>query len=405
VWVPEFTANAFDRNIGYGTAVAMPRETTVVIGAPNVAAVDTFERVAPGQWTLVERMRQVLAPGAVSNGLGSSLAAVVDGDVVLVAAGAPNTTAPGGIFASGSVQFSTPGSFGAAPVTIPNPSPALGDRFGSSLAMQRYSDGTIDLWVGAGGASTPVGFDTGALYLFRRGPSEVNFRLIQADITLPGTQADERLGDNAGSIAIKGRTLVVGSRLRSGVPSQFDTGIVHVLRRSPTGVWSAIADTLRVPAAEGDSELGFSVATNGGRIIVGVPGENRAIIARIAGEQIVEESVSVQPDPDFGGGRYGAAVAIGPGTQPAIVVGAPDDRIGDLGFAGSAYGFSGSWDPCAADLDSSGTVDLVDLSLLLASWGASGVIDGEPSADLDADGVVKSSDVQRLLQAWGGCGG
>jgi hypothetical protein len=241
--------------------------------------------------------------------------------------------------------------------------------------------------------------------LFRRGPSEVNFRLIQEDITLPGTQPDERLGDNAGSIAIKGRTLVVGSRLRNAVPGQFDTGIVHVLRRSPTGVWSAIADTLRVPSSEGLSELGFSVATNGGRIIVGVPGENRAIIARIAGEQIIEESVSVQPDPDFEGSRYGATVAMGPGTQPAIVVGAPDDRIGDLGFAGSAYGFSGSWDPCAADLDSSGTVDLVDLSLLLASWGASGVIDGEPSADLDADGVVKSSDMQRLLQAWGGCGG
>ena len=400
VWVPEFTQTAFDRNTRYGEAVAIPNDATVVVGAPGRGAFEVLERTGPGQWIMRQRVSQVLAPGAPSNGLGSSVAAVVDDGQVLVAAGAPNSSAPGGVQSSGRVVFATPGSFAAVPVDIVNPSPAANDRFGSSLAMQRYADGTIDLWVGAGGASTAAGIRSGALYLFRRGPDETNFRLIEADITLPGARPDDSLGALTNSIAIKGRTLVVGAVGPAIAPSLFDSGVVRVLRRSPTGEWSLISGAIVVPETNG---FALTVATNGGRIIVGEPGEGRAVVHRIAGQQLVQESVSVQPDPDSAGGRYGSSVAIGTGTQPAIVVGAADDRIGDLEFAGSAYGFSGSWDACAADLDESGSVGLVDLSILLASWGTPGLVDGAPSADLDADGLVKSSDMQRLLLSWGDC--
>jgi len=53
---------------------------------------------------------------------------------------------------------------------------------------------------------------------------------------------------------------------------------------------------------------------------------------------------------------------------------------------------------CIADLDDDGSVGASDLSLLLASWGASGA-----SADLDGDGDVGASDLSLLLAAWGGC--
>ena len=399
VWVPEFTLNAFQRGIRYGNAVAMPNDTTVIVGASDRSAFEIVQEVAAGLWARRGQVFSVNGPGAPSDRLGSSVAGVDEGDGIVAASGGPSAPGPGTNFNSGRVIFAATGS-SISPDMLVNPSPADGDRFGSGLAMQRYADGTIDLWVVAAEADTAVGAGTGALYLYRRGPGEINFRLIEADVTLPGMDAGSGLSVQPTTIAMKGRTLVVSTYDPTGAGPGVDSGTVHVLRRSPTGGWARIAGTLVVEDLAG---FPLSVATNGGRIIVGVPGQDRAIIARVAGQDLIEEGVSLQPDPDSTGGAYGLSVAIGPGTQPAIVVGAPNDRLGDLLLAGSAYGFSGSWDACAADLDSSGTVDLVDLSLLLSFWGTPGLVDGEPSADLDADGLVKSSDMQRLLLSWGGC--
>ncbi|MBU3728634.1 MAG: hypothetical protein FGM37_05225, partial [Phycisphaerales bacterium] len=57
---------------------------------------------------------------------------------------------------------------------------------------------------------------------------------------------------------------------------------------------------------------------------------------------------------------------------------------------------------CAADLDSTGdsadVVDGQDLSVLLGSWGATGI-----AADINGDGIVDSTDLTYLLGAWGPC--
>lgn len=52
--------------------------------------------------------------------------------------------------------------------------------------------------------------------------------------------------------------------------------------------------------------------------------------------------------------------------------------------------------PCPADFNADLAVDSVDLAILLAAWGSTGV-------DLNGDGVAGSSDLAILLAAWGDC--
>lgn len=52
---------------------------------------------------------------------------------------------------------------------------------------------------------------------------------------------------------------------------------------------------------------------------------------------------------------------------------------------------------CAADLDFSGDVGIVDLLTVLASWGA------ECPGDVNRDGLVGFTDLLTLLSAWGPC--
>jgi hypothetical protein len=53
---------------------------------------------------------------------------------------------------------------------------------------------------------------------------------------------------------------------------------------------------------------------------------------------------------------------------------------------------------CIEDLDGSGGVDVDDLLILLADWGA--VVS---PADINGDGVVNVNDLLLLLEAWGEC--
>ncbi|HRP62557.1 MAG TPA: hypothetical protein PK400_04630, partial [Phycisphaerales bacterium] len=55
---------------------------------------------------------------------------------------------------------------------------------------------------------------------------------------------------------------------------------------------------------------------------------------------------------------------------------------------------------CAADLNISGSVDVQDLLILLATWGP--VPAGHP-ADLNGSGTVDVQDLLILLASWGEC--
>ena len=56
--------------------------------------------------------------------------------------------------------------------------------------------------------------------------------------------------------------------------------------------------------------------------------------------------------------------------------------------------------PCPADSDSSGTVNVTDLLALLAGWGVCGV---PCPSDINGDGFINVTDLLALLAAWGLC--
>ena len=54
--------------------------------------------------------------------------------------------------------------------------------------------------------------------------------------------------------------------------------------------------------------------------------------------------------------------------------------------------------PCPADLDGSGVVDVADLLELIAGWGGN-----DPTHDIDGDGSVGVGDLLIIIAAWGPC--
>ena len=56
---------------------------------------------------------------------------------------------------------------------------------------------------------------------------------------------------------------------------------------------------------------------------------------------------------------------------------------------------------CVGDIDRSGAVNGVDLSIILNAWGVGG---GKyPEADVNGDGTVDAVDLSFVLNAWGPC--
>ena len=57
---------------------------------------------------------------------------------------------------------------------------------------------------------------------------------------------------------------------------------------------------------------------------------------------------------------------------------------------------------CPADIDESGTVDAIDLAIVIGYWGTDG---GKqyPQADIDGSGEIDGADLATLLGSWGPC--
>jgi hypothetical protein len=56
---------------------------------------------------------------------------------------------------------------------------------------------------------------------------------------------------------------------------------------------------------------------------------------------------------------------------------------------------------CFADVNKSGTVNGVDLAIVLGAWGTNGQADGD--ADINNDGIVNGTDLAYVLSGWGPC--
>ena len=90
---------------------------------------------------------------------------------------------------------------------------------------------------------------------------------------------------------------------------------------------------------------------------------------------------------------------------------ADDPDSPDVGIPVSAAGVTAvpdigaaEFDPCPADLDGDGLVELAHLLAALSAWGPCPGPVGSCPPDLDGDGAVGLSDLLDLLAAWGSCG-
>ena len=206
---------------------------------------------------------------------------------------------------------------------LPNPSPAAGDNFGSSVAIS----GTRVV-VGASfddsGAS-----NAGSAYVYDL--SNGTPTVPVATLNNPSPAADDWFGN---SVAISGTRVVVGAHWdNTGAP---DAGSAYVYDLS-SGTPTVPVATLNNPGPAAGDEFGYSVAISGTRVVVGASWDNTGdgsayVYDLSSGTPTVPVATLDNPSPaEYD--QFGYSVAVS-GTR--VVVGAYRDDTGATD-AGSAY--------------------------------------------------------------------
>ncbi|HJZ58501.1 MAG TPA: hypothetical protein VKE74_26400, partial [Gemmataceae bacterium] len=260
---------------------------------------------------------------ALADQFGVSVA--IDGN--LMAVGAPFDD-PGGVTDAGSVYVFNI-TTGALVATIPNPSPAAGDGFGFSVALK---EGQGVVWVGAPFDDPGGVTDSGTVYAFSTsGGSPL---LIE-------NNPSPAVGDQFGYSLASERS---GTFLAIGAPGD-DFGATDAGRAylaSFTGGLIPSGTASNPTPAVGD-RFGEAVAvTVLGELLVGAPFDDPGGVTDAGTAYLYDTSVggatitfnNPTPAPDD---RFGNAVALG-GNSMMAVIGAPKDDTGATD-AGSAYVF------------------------------------------------------------------
>ena len=188
---------------------------------------------------------------AVGDFFGTSVA--ISGDYAIV--GAPQDD-PSAVTDAGSAYiYFRSGTTWSLQATLPNPAPASGDTFGFSVAIS--GDYAI---VGAE-LDDPSGVENaGSAYIYFRSGTTWS---LQATLPSPEPAAADQFGR---SVAISGDYAIVGARFDD--PSGVDgAGSAYIYFRNGT-TWSLLA-TLPNPAPANNDQFGFSVAISGDYAIVG----------------------------------------------------------------------------------------------------------------------------------------
>ena len=321
---------------------------------------------------------RVVAPGVVTEGddFGQSIA--LHGDTLAV--GTPNEDLAA-VNAGGVHVFRLQGSSWVheALVLPPNPEP-LGE-FGNAVALP----GTV-LAIGAyredGG-----GADAGRVHVFSRGTAGWG---ITQSLQAPAPTAGAEFGS---SVAIDGDALLVGA-VRATLSSTQQSGGAYLFRTGPMG-WAPLA-MLGQAAAQSSEFMGASVGLSGMVVAIGAPLRSQSALHQGA-VSVVDLSADCDGDliPD--------RVALAAGAPDCNGNGVPDScdiAQGELDDDGNGVPDSCEVVPCLGDLNDSGTVNAVDLALLIASWSDE---PGSSSADIDGNGVINGADLSILLSAWGTC--
>jgi hypothetical protein len=357
-------------NDGFGSVAASGDMIVVGASRDTVGAnaqqgsASIFRRAAAG---VTHEYHLVASDGIASDGFGNAVAA--DGDTVVVAASNARVSGNNG---RGAVYvFVRSGATWTQQAKLVATDGAAGDAFGSAAVI----DGDTIL-VGASGDDLAVA-DAGSAYVFTRSGTSWTQRQKL-------TASDPAITASFGSaVAISGDDLIIGapSALVGGVR----TGAAYGFARSGN-TWAQQVKFVD-PAGAIDDRFGASVATEGGRFLVGAPGDN-------VGSNVDQGSVCsfvgwsgacVKIVDSFGsdGDFYGVAVAI---RGDDFVVGmSRDDLSTSVANSGGScsHTFSGS------------TGEATQVARLVAPAAAAGDLAGESVAFYGDQIVmgVKSDDV------------
>ena len=265
---------------------------------------------------------------------------------------------------------------------------AAGDLFGYSVAISG-STAIVGAYL-----DDDNGDLSGSAYLFDTTTGQQIAKLLPDD----GAAFDEF----GRSVAISGATAIVGAwndddnGLDSGSAYLFDTTTgVQIAKLLPDD--GAAADSFGWSVAISADGIGTTAIVGAGRDDDNGSSSGSAYLFDVTdGRQIAK----LLPDDGAVGDLFGFSVAISPdGIGTTAIVGAYWDDDNDP-FSGSAYLFDAAdTGECPWDLDSSGSVGILDLLALLAAWAS----DPGGPPDFDGDGTVSILDLLALLANWGRC--
>lgn len=214
---------------------------------------------------------------------------------------------------------------------------AVADKFGYSVAI---SENTIV--VGAYNDDTAFS-NGGSAYVFVRNGTTWSF---QQKLTPSDGAADDEFGN---AVAVGGDTVVVGSHF-ANIPGTSDAGSAYIFQRTGT-IW---AQTQKLASTAGPfgvfgNYFGESVATSGGKIVIGATGDNTPETAAGAvyvfaesggGSYILQQKLTISNGTN--GDIFGNSVAMEGNT---LVAGAREDTpiVGQPAYgAAYVYEFNGS---------------------------------------------------------------
>lgn len=332
-------------------------------------------RFADGVWVHEARLT---APGVVTEGDDFGQAIALHGD--LLAVGTPNEDVAGAN--AGAVHiFRRQGSAWNHEARLLSGTPEPLGEFGCAVSL----DGTT-LAIGAyredGGA-----VDAGRIHLFTRGPTAWEPAGV---VDSPTPSAGAEFGS---AVALDGTVLAVGSP-QAIVGAGTQGGTAFVFRKAGAN-WSALA-SLASTSPQAAEFTGASVALSNRVLAVGAPLRTQS--SAYQGAALVVD-LSADCDNDGTPDR----VALAAGAADCNLNGIPDAC--DIAQGAADADLNGVPDtcevvPCPADLNGSGTVNAVDLALLIATWSDE---PGSTSADINGDGAINGADLGILLSAWGAC--
>lgn len=255
----------------FGVRTALSGDWLAVLDMSGGERVHLYQR-AGSAWSL----RQTLMPGPDDGSWGIALGLLDDCLVI----GSPGYTPGAGASSSGAVhRYRRSGTTWVEQALITGLDDAANRTFGDAVALDRRSDGVLQLAVGAGGRNQ----GNGAVYVFR---DDGAGWLQEQRLQLADAQVDERLGS---AVALRGGTLLSGAP-QATVSMQALAGRAVVWRRTGSGDFPWVRDaTLADPAPAQGDKFGQSVAlVRENEALVGVPWRDVVVIASYADAGVVK---------------------------------------------------------------------------------------------------------------------